>query len=164
MDWKTLKVSTALHPFSQICVKINHKNKSVARRNTVNLYTAGLNADKNAFESAWSSILKIAFDELPINHEERRRELSDVFPFDRDLLDLVVENEAHLVFQDPAKRQKKWSHGACFYAFFAIHWRAFNDRGTSMGRDAVTMLERLMNECDLDANNMMCMVENGLAR
>ena len=160
LDWSTLKVLVLAN---RVRVTIEHKNKRVGWMNTVDLYTAGLYADKNAFESAWSSILKIAFDELPINHEERRRELSGVFPFDRDLLDLVVEKEAHLVFQDPARRQKKWSHGACRYALFAIHWRAFNDRATNRGGDATMMLERILRECDLDAEEVTSMVEFGLA-
>jgi hypothetical protein len=104
LDWRTLKATNLYN--NKIRMSIEHKNNSVWQRHTHDLYKA--RNDKNAWDSAWSSILETAFEELPINHNDRCRELSDVLPLDRNLLDLVVEKEARLVLEDSARRREQW--------------------------------------------------------
>ena len=104
LDWRTLKATNLYN--NRIRMSIEHKNNSVWKRHTLDLYDA--RNDKNAWESAWSLILETAFEELPINHTDRCRELSHVLPLNRNLLDLVVEKEARLVLEDSARRREPW--------------------------------------------------------
>jgi hypothetical protein len=142
--WQTLKVEISTN---MITMTIDHKNKCVWDKHITNLCTAGSNADKDAWETAWSLMMETAFDELQINHAERCQELSDVLPLDRHLLDLVVEKEAHLAFPT-VRRQNMNFRYACWKALQTVNFCAFVHIGSSKGRDATWMLEQLLLELD----------------
>ena len=137
---------------------------------TRQLSVAGLEADEGAWAATWAAIRRLAIEELPAAADCRVREVSAATGLPDDVARIVVGRETLALFEDPATRAAGWSRGACATALWAVQecaWKAWTHAGApngEAGRAAGRLMEQLLAECDIGADEALEMVKFGLSR